>query len=179
MDAEQLYEHYKNSNNDICQHLQTLREYTVGLDTVVELGVRSIVSTWAFLLARPKQLISVDMAHPTQYAGYDPLGCDIDLVYREAERLGVKYEFILTYSISARLPECDLMFFDTEHTYEQLTMELAAHKDKVLKYMIFHDTETYKEELVPALVEFLNDNHRWRCDKIYSNNNGLTIFKHI
>ncbi len=178
MAAEHYFRHYVESNNDICQHLSTLRDYARGLDTVVELGVRSLVSTWAFLLARPKNLISVDIVHPAFYKEHDPMGGDTEIVFQEAKRLGVDFRFILGDSITVQLPECDLMFFDTLHTFKQLDAELKAHGERVNKYMIFHDTETFSEELKPAIRDFMMGHHEWSVAKVFTNNNGLMILEH-
>jgi hypothetical protein len=177
--AEELFEYYVKSNNDICQHIATLRAYAHGLDIVVELGVRSIVSTWALLLGLPKRLISVDMAHPSQYKDHDPMGGNLDLVYSESKRLGVQYEFLCTNSVTAPIPECDMIFFDTVHTREHLSAELAAHGTKATRYLAFHDTETFKGELMGPITDFLNAHQDWQIDRHYENNNGLTILKRI
>jgi hypothetical protein len=178
MHAEQYYDYYCQSNNDICQHLPTLRRYATGCDTVVELGVRSIVSTWAFLLGKPKRLIGVDIAQPSSFKEHDQMGCDIHAVYDEADRLGVIFNFILDDSVTAKIPESvDLIFFDTEHSFKRLDAELKAHGNKAQKYLIFHDTETFDTELKPAIRDFLMGNHEWNVREVYTNNNGLTILE--
>lgn len=177
MHAEQYYKHYCESNNDICQHLPTLLNYARGMNTVIELGVRSIVSTWAFLLARPEWLISLDIVHPALYKEHDPVGGDLEVVSNEASRLGVHFRFILGDSITAKLPECDLMFFDTLHTFDQLSAELKAHSNNVKKYMMFHDTFTFATELIPAIRNFMQDHPEWKVKEVFTNNNGLTILE--
>lgn len=179
MTIQEIYEQKCNDNSDICQHLPTLKEYAEKCDLVVELGVRSIVSTWAFLMGKPDWLISVDIEHPSYYQDYDKDGCNIELVYEKAKEQETLFEFIEHDSLTVILPVCDLMFFDTLHTYWQLSMELKAHGNNVNKYMIFHDTETYKKELMPAITEYLAENSHWQIDKIFYNNNGLLILKNI
>jgi hypothetical protein len=41
-----------------------------------------------------------------------------------------------------RSASCDMMFFDTLHTYEQLSLELQMHARKATRYLGFHDTHT-------------------------------------
>jgi hypothetical protein len=163
-------------NSDICQHLPTLKEYAEKCDTIVELGVRSIVSTWAFLSGRPKQLISVDIKHPDHYSDYDN-NCTLIDVKVAADEEGIDFQFIIGSSLEVELPECDMIFFDTLHTFNQLSQEIHLHAKKARKYMVFHDTVTYGEELMPAIANFLltdfTDN--WRIIAKYSNNNGLLI----
>ena len=55
------YKQVSETHSDINEHLITLKKYTEECDTVVEMGVRSIVSTWAFLAGNPKKLISLDL----------------------------------------------------------------------------------------------------------------------
>ena len=55
------YQYLCDHASDINQHLPTLREYGEKVDHITEFGVRSGVSTVAFLHAHPKQLISYDI----------------------------------------------------------------------------------------------------------------------
>jgi hypothetical protein len=41
--------------SDINEHLITLKEYSEECDTITEMGVRWIVSTWALLSGNPKK----------------------------------------------------------------------------------------------------------------------------
>ncbi len=179
MTIQEIYEQKCNENTDIFQHLPTLKEYAEKCDTIVELGVRSIVSTWAFLAAKPEMLLSVDIQHPSYYKDYDAGGCDLDLVYYLARYDNIHFEFVQHDSITVDLPIVNLMFFDTIHTYYQLSDELMAHGHNVEKYLIFHDTETYKKELMPAIKEYMKDNPQWVVEKEFKNNNGLLILKRI
>lgn len=179
MSITEIYTAKCNSNSDICQHLPTLRKYAYMCDSIVELGVRSIVSTWAFLLGKPKTLISVDIIHPSKYVDYDQYGCNLELVYKLAEGNGIDFKFIEQDSLKIELPEVDMVFFDTLHTYEQLSQELRLHGNKAKKYLIFHDTETYKDELIPAINGFLLHNTYWGVHEKFDYNNGLLILKHI
>ncbi len=175
MTIQEIYEQKCNENTDIFQHLPTLKEYAEKCDLVIELGVRSIVSTWSFLAGNPNWLISVDICHPSYYSDYDKDGCNLDLVYEKAKEKGIYFEFIQHDSITVTLPQCDLMFFDTLHTYHQLEAELKAHGHNVNKYMIFHDTVTYGKELMPAIKEYMKENPEWKIEKEFKNNNGLLI----
>jgi len=38
----------------------------------------------------------------------------------------------------------DFLLIDTLHTYEQLATELTRHRDKVQKYLAFHDTTGFR-----------------------------------
>lgn len=62
---EEKYQQHCNTPSDINEHLPTLRRYAEQCETVCELGVRGVVSTWAFLAAKCKKVIGVDIDwHP-------------------------------------------------------------------------------------------------------------------
>jgi hypothetical protein len=179
MSITEIFEAKCKDNSDICEHMPILKEYAEKCETIVELGVRSIVSTWAFLAGKPKQLISVDIQHPSYYKDYDANGCNLDVVQKLASDQLTRFYFVQHDSKTIKLPPCDLIFFDTLHTYEQLSAELLAHGNNAKKYLIFHDTETYKEELIPAITEFIDNNNHWYIDKAFKNNNGILILKRL
>ena len=43
------YDHAKNSPSDINQHIPTLYNYSKECESIIECGVRSVISSWAFL----------------------------------------------------------------------------------------------------------------------------------
>ena len=183
---EYMYQEKMSTPSDINEHLSVLKKYSEECDIIVEMGVRKIVSTWAFLMGRPKKLISVDYRHPKDY-GSD----DLEIVEKVSKDIGVDFEFILSDSRKIDLPKCDLLFIDTLHTYSQLKQELEKHSTQVNKYIIFHDTEDFRYNpdttngdvndmgIWPAIEEFLEKNKSWVIHEILSNNNGLTIIKKI
>jgi hypothetical protein len=183
---EQIYLNKCSTALDINEHLPTLRRYTEECDVVIEMGVRSIVSTWAFLLGQPKKLISVDIVHPKTYINHDPSGCNLDLVYEIAEEREIEFEFIESDTLKMDPIECDFLFIDTLHDYDQLKEELRIHSSFVKKYIGLHDTETFaikgettgKEGIWRAVEEFLSEGE-WRIEERFTNNNGLTILSRI
>ncbi len=188
---EEYFEEKKNTPSDINEHLETFRRYANECDTIVEMGVRAIVSTWAFLMGGPKKMISIDLTHPENFGG------NIDEVYRVAQENNIDYEFKLSSTLSIDIEECDLLFIDTWHDFLQLKQELHRHHKKVKKYILFHDTEYFgfknetiyeeyhkeREEtnlpkgLVPAINEFCIHNPEWFIHEKFSNNNGITVLK--
>jgi len=184
-EIEEIYQKKCNKKSDINEHLPVLKKYTEECDIVVEMGVRSIVSTWAFLYGKPKKLISIDMIEPKSFIDHDPDGCNLDLVKSLSVKNGIDFEFVLGNTLLIEIPECDLLFIDTLHDYTQVKKELNLHSGKVKKYIIFHDTEYFKEKgetpgepgILKAIEEFLISNPEWSvCEKL-QNNNGLTIIK--
>ena len=193
MILEHKYSWAESEVSDINEHIPTLKKYAEGCDTVIEMGVRNIVSTWGLLAAKPKKLISIDLYPPHLYGG------DIGEVYTAAKEVNVDFEFRVQSTLTNDIEECDFLFIDTLHTYEQLSQELPKHGNKAKKFLAFHDTETFgskdevrKEQLFgagnnlnegvglqQAIDEFLMENPHWVIEKVFTNNNGLTILKRI
>jgi hypothetical protein len=191
-DLEKIINQIYQTPSDINEHIPTLLEYASECDTITEMGVRAITSTWAFLGAAPKRLISYDIENPSKW------GADINLVYKVAEQYGLHYEFHKQNVLKLNIEETDLLFLDTWHAYDQLKAELELHSSKAKKYIIMHDTTSYEFRDEPltsenawegapptgkglwlAVTEFLESNNEWELHKRYTNNNGLTILKRI
>ena len=180
--------------SDINEHLGTLKKYTEECDVVVEMGVRKICSTWAFLAGMPKKLISLDLYNPDHFGG------NLQEVYDAALLGEIDFTFIEQDSLTYNIDSCDLLFLDTWHDFLQLKKELNRHHSNVKKYIIFHDTVSYMnvdekshdemgklndvetnlpKGLWTAIEEFLYNNKDWIIWEKKPNNNGLTVLKRI
>jgi len=185
---EQKYNDLVNTPSDINEHLPTLKKYSEECEHITEMGVRWIVSTYAFLMGKPKKLISIDIQSPSTW------GANLILAQTSALENNIEFNFLLGNTLEIEIEQTDLLFIDTWHAYKQLKSELALHHSKVNKYIILHDTsnfefqdETSYEEiwgwkgdnkgLWPAIEEFLQSNPEWYIHERYTNNNGLTILK--
>jgi len=173
--------------SDINEHIPTLLKYGKLCSHITEMGVRWVVSTWAFLSVLPKTLKSYDMQNPSTW------GVDIQDVYDAAKEHNVDFSFTQANVLDVEIEQTDLLFIDTWHAYKQLKAELKLHSSKVNKYIIFHDTTTfaYKDEksyeflgsewigdqkgIWLAIQEFLQDNPQWQLIERFHNNNGLTV----
>lgn len=185
------YEELKSIPSDINEHFETLLKYGSECKTITELGVRGICSTWAFLAAKPEKLVSYDLKHPNFFGG------NLEEVIEAAKEAGIDFKFIEGDSTKIVLDNTDLLFIDTWHTHDQLSLELKLHASKVNKYLIFHDTTTYEwvDEsfnhvnswdqnfvgggLWAAIEKFLGANNNWVIQDRFENNNGLTILKKV
>lgn len=180
--------------SDINEHLETLKKYTEECEVVIEMGVRSIVSTWAFLAGTPKKLISLDLYNPSRFGG------NLQEVYEAASLAEIDFTFVEQDSLTYNIDSCDLLFLDTWHDFLHLKKELTRHHTNVKKYIIFHDTVSfaYSDEknanemgmlnqsetnlpkgLLPAIEEFLYHNKNWVIWEKKPNNNGLTVLKRV
>jgi hypothetical protein len=182
------------------EHLPVLFEYTQKCSSVVECGVRTIVSSYAFALGLKgisgNKLTMVDPESSP----------DMPNFLRLCESEGVNAQFWNQSDLECPLVETDLLFIDTWHVYGQLKRELDRWHSSVNKYIIMHDTtvdewqgETIRagwnsedqskkfgipvdeinKGLWPAIEEFLAIHPEWIIDKRLVNNNGLTILKRI
>lgn len=190
MPLRDFYEYQKNIQSDINEHMQTLFEYGQYCETIIEMGTRMGSSIYAFAYAKPKKLVSIDI-DPFPHSNELKEACTAE---------GVEYEHIIGSTLELEIPEVDMLFIDTEHSYLQLKSELAKHGNKAKMYLAFHDTTTFghtdsssygdqglrtkegeeeKHGLVPAIEEFMLANPHWTIDLIKTNNNGLTILKRV
>jgi len=158
--------------SDINENLPVLKKYAEQSDSIVELGVRAIVSTWALLAGKPKVMLSVDIENPEKYGG------NLWEVIDAADKDGIVFGFLQDSSLKIDLPEHDFLFIDTIHTREQLSQELARHASKVKKFIAFHDTHhAVLPEMMECINDFLEKNPEWEMAEDCTNNGGLTVIK--
>lgn len=191
------------TESDINEHLPTLYKYTLECDSVIECGVRGIVSSWAFL----KGLMDRQSDETKTLLLVDKEECDVAEISAFAKDSSVllQYQWIndLDLDLSRRY---DLVFIDTWHVYGHLKRELEKFSLITNKYIIMHDTTsdefdgeairmrmdirdcmrttgyTYEETvsgLWRAIREFLYVHPEWHLHEKFANNNGLTILKRI
>ena len=196
------YKRECNRSSDINEHLPTLRAYAAQVGSVAEMGVRSVVSTWAFLqgllesTAQKKRLLCLDIADVPS----------MSIICQAVKADGIDMSFIKGDSAKTPIEAVDLLFIDTWHVYGHLKRELALHCDKVAKYIIMHDTtldaihgesiragwNTAKQAaesgypeteirrgLQPAIGEFLAAHPEWKVREVFTNNNGLTVLERV
>lgn len=157
------------TSSDINKHIVTLFEYADKVTHITELGVRWGVSTRAFLYASIK--------NNTKLRSYDILLNDNVIgLFTKAKEMYIDATYQQADSLNLVIEETDLLFIDTLHTYKQLSQELKLHGNKSKKYIILHDTVTFKD-LDQAINEFIEENSQWKLLVKYYNNNGLTILE--
>ena len=196
------YDYFCNTPSDIHEHFPTLYEYSRKCESVIELGVRKCVSTWAFTYGlmnnnSDKKSILLNDIHECNIS--DLLDATRDL------NIDVSYNWINDLELNIE-NNVDLTFIDTWHVYGQLKRELNKFSAITNKYIIMHDTtvdeihgETVRLEwdaekqsretgipveeikcgLWKAIEEFLENNKNWILRERYHNNFGLTILERI
>jgi predicted O-methyltransferase YrrM len=136
---------------DMHPHYQTLIRYARECEVIVEWGVRGGVSTWAFLEGLPAdgRLYSVDI---------------LDCVVPRAVSSDPRWTFIigddLDPEVQAQLPlVADLVFIDTDHTYEQTVREVEYAATFGPRRIVLHD---YVMEPVRKAVDEFCATSDWR-----------------
>lgn len=129
---------------DMEPHIATLARLASGAHTIVELGVRGGVSTWAILDAMPADatLVSIDI---------NP--CDVP----ERVRSDPRWVFIVGDDQAQAVrdqvpPHADLVFVDTSHEYEHTVSELAWALTLRPTRIVLHDY--VMEPVEQAAAEF-------------------------
>jgi hypothetical protein len=191
LNLEQKIKEITVHSSDINEHIPTIVEYATKCKHITEMGVRGIISTWAWLAGKPEKLIAYDIQNPNRW------NSSLKDLEDTAAELGVDFKFHLANVLDIEIEETDLLFIDTWHSYKQLTAELKLHAPKVKKYICLHDTTSYathdedsyeiwgdewKAEgigLWKAVEEFLEINTEWKLHNRFTNNNGFTILKKI
>lgn len=209
MNLDQLYDNSKNNKSDINEHIETLYKYTTECSSIAELGVRGMVSTWAFL----KGLRDSKCVSKTFYA--------FDILQLDESRLNeicfdnnidcITHFGINDLHVDITSETYDLLFIDTAHNYVHCYEELCKFSKHTNKYIILHDTtidgekseyvrlkyesqhyksiieqydnkyieEDFKKGVLYAIGRFIEENPRWQIWETYDNNNGLTVLKYV
>lgn len=156
--------------SDINEHLIALYSLAARCRSVVELGVRYGVSSTALIAARPDSLVSYDIE-------LEPKAVER---FKDGQDDGVNCKLIKASSFDITLADdVDMLFIDTDHTYDCLSRELSLHGNKPSKYLVFHDTVSFAYQLIPAINEFLSANSHWILYKHFEHNNGLMVLSRV
>ena len=174
------------NESDINEHLPLLKELAAG-KTILELGTRTGNSTIAFLAARPKRLVSVDL----DFSRLDPQipgaaiysGIPFRMVQQDSREFLKSEDW---YRSRQADEDFEVVFFDTIHTYEHLKAEIAQWSHKANERLIFHDTvsngEIGEDGRHPGLMAAINElvaMGDWKIERHIEANNGLTVLARI
>jgi FkbM family methyltransferase len=155
--------------SDINRHVPILHKLAQECESVVELGVRTGVSTRAFLPLNVK-LRSYDIEEDAR----------VTELFLVANNQGKDMQYIMGDSLKVNIEPADMMFVDTVHSYDQVSAELARHGHKIRKYIAFHDTFVFglgQENVLSAVIDYVMKNPEWEFCHYDTENNGLTVIK--
>jgi hypothetical protein len=176
---KQEYDDARDTPSDINEHMETLFNLASECNSVVEAGVRYVVSTWAFVYGCACRGGKVDSYCWT-------LLPEIQRAINICKSAGVSWDFHDGDWLKGEVPVCDLLFIDTNHFYSQLKEELRVHGPKAARYIVLHDTEHFglvgadgqTPGLWQAVEEFVNKGS-WRVKEHRRYCNGLTTLERI
>lgn len=132
---------YRRSKRATTYHMPYLRSLAEQCGVAVEFGTRGGGSTAALSFAG--RLYSYDIQIRTQ---------DKALWAKLEAACEGSWMFTIASSLEVEIPECDLLMSDSLHTYDQLHSELTLHCDRVRRWIVMHDTESYAEHGQVAYV---------------------------
>lgn len=175
---EEAYQEACSTKSDINEHCPLLRSIASQYEHLTEFGMRSGVSTTAFLAAslegKLKRVISYDIHTLTSTASrLSSLAPDI-------------FKFIQASSLTTSIEETDVLFIDSNHRYNHLMKELTLHHTQVKDTIILHDTVLFGKHgerggpgLWQAVLDFVKYVPPWFIYEHHPNNCGLTILKKL
>lgn len=195
-----VYEHYCQEWSDTREHLPVLRQLAIECSSVVEIGIRSMVSSWGIL-----QGLSENPSPTRSYVGIDLVSPPLEtlnVAKRLAEANGISFRFIEANDMQVNIAPAELLFIDSLHTYCHLTYELEKFSPIISKYIVVHDTsepwgyaddseyrgdyseypshfDRNKRGLWPAVEDFLKRHPKWKLYERRLNSYGLTILQRV
>lgn len=168
MDIEELYIIRCETPHNIDRHLPLLRFLASSCRHITEFGTDEGFSTTAFLAAKPNVLHSYDLHfdHP-------------NLSYVSAsEYWPSKWSRHEIDTLQAEIEETDLLFIDTEHTYNQVIGELTLHGNKARKFIVLHDIVSFPC-IVPAIREWLHSRPEWIVREWSTVQSGMAVLERV
>lgn len=167
---EDAFELVKNIPRDLDQHMPKLKELAEKVSSVTEFSGRR-ESAIALLAGLPKTFIS--------YNG------EPDALLKRLEGLpleGTDFK-LLDPSFPDGIEDTDLLFLDTEHTFDRLLGELLKFGSKSTKrFIVMHDTQIHGERgsdggkgLLEAVSVFLTEFPEWSVISHTVEQYGLTV----
>jgi len=146
----------------------TYVKYAQQVDSIVEFGVYTGLSTCAWLSGHPQSLRSYDITN-------EHLSVLPELLYN-AEKIGCDFEFKIANSLEIDIDPCDLLFIDTVHTRTHCLAELDRHGNKSSRYIILHDPSDWPG-VFEAAIEFLHHNRNWHIVEHCNKQSGLLVLE--
>lgn len=198
---ESEYLKHFTEDSDLNEHLPVLRELAKQSRAAMEIGIRSIESTWGVLMGLSENGRSVK-----SYIGVDldvPPFNRLEAPRAAAKENGIAFRFLQMNDMNLDLlGQVDLLFIDSLHTYCHLRFELDKFSPRVNKFIALHDTsqpwgdendseyhgdyseynnayDCSKKGLWPAVQDFLASNPEWTLLHRYENDHGLTVLQRV
>ncbi len=201
VDIKQKLTEASKKRSDINEHIITLYEIAKECDSILECGVRTIVSSWAFVNSLADHEPGIDKVLHCSDLKKSPSAPVLEAACKENN---IQHTFFIGNDLDLTMQPYDMIFIDTWHIYGHLKREFAKMHSYAKKYIVLHDTEVdkvdgesircgwntakqalesgYPEEeircgLGKAVEEFLEAHPEWKVKAHYTNCNGLTVLE--
>jgi hypothetical protein len=146
----------------------TYARYASQVDSIVEFGVYTGLSTCAWLSGRPKKLRSYDIT--------DTYLSVLDELKHCAVTNETDFEFAIANSLEIEIEPCDLLFIDTVHTKTHCLAELDRHAPMANRYIVLHDPSDWPG-VFEAVIVFLHHNRQWHIVEHCNRDSGLLVLE--
>ena len=153
---------------DSPQRFDTYCRYAQQVDSIVEFGVYTGLSTCAWLMGKPKKLRSYDITSKN-FAVLQNL---------EANAIvnGIDFKFQIANSLQLDIEPCDLLFIDTVHKFDHCLQELNRHGKSSSRFIILHDSSDWPG-VFQAAINYLHHNRQWHIIEHCNRNSGLLVLE--
>jgi hypothetical protein len=174
---EAVFDHCQSRPRDLDQHMKTLRDLAMKVDRITEFTARreSTVAFAAGLSQKGAALTSYQSENDTVLAKLNGLlPSDKSVTVHRCDN---------SDSI-ATIEETDLLFLDTEHTYDKLSEELRKFGPSTKRFIVCHDTAEFGESgtdgrpafgLMTAIRDYCKDHREWSVIRHDMHQYGLTV----
>jgi hypothetical protein len=167
---EEKYTQLCMESSDINEHLPTIKKYAEECDHITEMGVRWVVSTYAFMMGYPKKLISIDILPVENF------GINREDLKNLAYENNIDFEFAIGNSLELDIEPCDLLFIDTVHKRAHCLAELDRHAKNAQRYIVLHDPSDWPG-VFEAVIIFLHHNREWHIVEHCNKESGLLVLE--
>lgn len=153
---------------DSPSRFDTYARYASQVDSIVEFGVYTGLSTCAWLSGKPKKLRSYDITDRN-------LSVLPELEYN-AQLNETDFTFKIANSLEIDIEPCDLLFIDTVHKFDHCLAELNRHANKAGRYIVLHDPSDWPG-VFEAVIKYLHYNRSWHIVEHCNKNSGLLVLE--
>jgi hypothetical protein len=175
-----LYDRVKNGSRgfnvvSLKPHLDICKSYGSLCKTVTVFGVETGCSVAAFLVSGCKKLYAYDLN----------ITANAKMIEQAAENDNVFFRLYQKDHLKVKIKKTDLLFIDTDHWYGQIKAELEHHHNRVRKWILMHDTETFglinpfdgRPGMKAAIYEFMEAHPEWQIKEHFDMGHGLTVLE--
>lgn len=171
-----VFDKIKATPRDLNEHMDKIKELAGNVKTVTEISNRR-ESTLAILAGRPRKFVSYN----TEVDGF------VEAAKRQIDPTQTSYfpHRISDSRMIGVIEDTDMLFIDSEHTYDRLKEELDKYAPKVSRYIVMHDTQIFgltgqgsepgHNGMLGAVIGFVRANPRWSVTYHSTEQYGLTV----